>query len=318
MPVSRQISVVLLLFIVSFTSVAAAMTVYMKDKSRIEAQSAWIEGNNVNIRINSDFCVIYPVSKVDVRRSGITAEPQETPQIVDNVTTASAPARPGDIMDELVEVSGCRRDMDSLFGRGGHGEVSQIFADTYSPAVAEKIFRRCLERRLDKRELAAVVNWYKSPVGVKIVEADSVWDFNRLEKSLSYIRYDSAPGYKERVNLITQIEKSTGSSEMAARLTQNLMRKMAKAIPPDYPNGDEIKKQIQEAIPTLESMRKLGIQITAYNYRDLSTRELRDYLGFLRSAAGKKYIAAERVAYEEIFRKVTINIEKEFRKYVRS
>jgi hypothetical protein len=62
--------------------------------------------------------------------------------------------------------------------------------------------------------------------------------------------------------------------------------------------------------------RKKVIQKLAYGYRDLSLNELNDYLKFLRSATGKKYISAVWEATEEIFKKVGLNIEKEFRKYV--
>lgn len=314
---SKKISIILCLLIVSFADIAAAMTVYMNDESEIEAQSAWKDGDRVYVRINPDLRLDFPVSDVNVRKSGIPNGPQERTPIVDKEATTPASARSGNVMDELIEVTGKRREYEDVFGRTGRGEIEQLLADTLTPALAEKTFRKCLERKLDNRELALVLAWYKSPVGQKILEAESVLDFTMQEKAPAYVGRDSVPGLKERKNLTAQIEKLTGASEVAIRFFQNLSRKIISAIPPDYPNAKEIKKRIQDTIHTLEVNRKNSIQNSAYTYRDLSINELRDYLRFLRSTPGKKYMAAARAADEDMLKKVGMNIEKEFRKYVR-
>jgi hypothetical protein len=314
---SKKISFILWLLIVSFADIAAAMTVYMNDESEIEAQSAWTDGERVYVRVDPELRLDFPASEVNVRKSGIANDSKERAPKVDREAKTPAPARSGDIIDELIEVTGHRREFDETFGRSGRGEIEQLFADTFTPALAEKSFKRSLARKLNNRDLAVVLAWYKSPVGRKIVEADSVWDFTLVEKASAYVAVDSAPGFKERMNLISQIEKISGASEIATRLTQNIMHKMIAAIPPDYPDAIEIKKKIKDEIPTLEMSRKKNIQNSAYIYRYLSLNELRDYLRFLRSATGKKYMAAVQAATAEIFKKVAVNIEKDFRQYVR-
>jgi hypothetical protein len=316
MTISKKYSFILWLLIMSLANIAAARTVYMNDESEIEAQSAWKDGEKVYVRINRDLCLNFPASEVNIRKSGISNNPQQRATKVDSGAKISAPAQAGDIMDELVVVAGHRRDFEDMFGQSGRGEIEQLMVDTFSPALAEKTFKRCLERKLNNRDLAVVLAWYKSPVGQMIVEADSVWDFNRQEKAAAYVGRDSVPGFKERMNLTGQIVKITGASEMETRLTQNILHKMISDIPPDYPDAIQIKKRIQDQIPSLEMNRARNVHNWAYNYRDLSTNELREYLKFLRSATGKKYLAAVRAATEEIFKKVAINIEKDFRTYV--
>jgi hypothetical protein len=296
--------------------VADAMTVYMMDESEIEAYSAWQVGERVYVRVNPDLCLDFPSSAVDVRKSGISV-PRANSPMVDGQTRAASSAMSGDVLDELVMVAGHRRDINDLFGRNTHSEIDQLLSGTFSPALAEKSFKRCLARRLTNRELAAVLAWYKSPVGMKIVEADSVLDFNRTEKTLTYVTMESAPGYKERMYLIGQIEKMTGASEIEIKLTRSIIHNMIIAIPDDFQDAKEIKKRLQEEIPTLKSKRQENIDKWAYSYRGLTIVELRDYLKFLRSATGSKYVAAVREATEEIFRKVAMNIEKDFRKEVR-
>ncbi len=223
-------------------------------------------------------------------------------------------AHSGDITDELIEVAGHRREFNDAFGRIGRSEIDQLFSDTFTPELAEKTFKGCLKRRLDHREIADVLAWYKTPIGMKIAEADSVWDINRKEKTLTYVTTESESGYKERRNLTAQIEKMTGASETEVRLTQSILRKIIKTIPHDFPDAKAIKERLQKEMPTLETKRKEYIERIAYTYRDLSLAELRDYLKFLCSATGRKYTAAVREAAEEITRKIAINIEKELHK----
>jgi hypothetical protein len=147
------------------------------------------------------------------------------------------------------------------------------------------------------------------------VEADSVLDFNRREQTLTYVGIDNAPGYKERMNLIGQIEKSSGLAEIETRLTQNLMQKMISAIPPLHPEGYELRAKLRENTLTLEENRKKLVRNWAYSYRELSLKELNDYLKFLRTATGSPYMAALREATEDIFGKVSSNMENELRKY---
>lgn len=314
---SRKISFIVWLLIVSFANIAAAMTVYMNDESEIQAHSAWVEGERVYILADTELTLDFPVSEVNVRKSRIANDPREMLAKVDTGAKTPTLSRSGGIMDELIEVAGHRRDFNDMFGRSGRGEIDQLFADTFTPTLAEKSFKRSLSRTLDNRDLNVVLAWYKSPVGRKVVEADSVWDFNRQEKAASYAGRDSVPGLKERMSLIGQIVKITGAAEMETRMTRDIMHKMIDAIPPDYEDAKEIKKRLQDEIPTLEMNRGKNIQNWAYTYRDLSTNELRDYLRFLRSATGKKYLAAVRVATAEIFKKVAMNVEKDFRKSLR-
>jgi hypothetical protein len=314
---SRIASLILCFFIVTSTDFASAMTVYMEDGSEIEAQSAWKEGDRVYLRINSDLSLDFPVSEVKMGKSGLAGEPRERSAKPDRVARASAPPRYRDAIDELMQVTGYRRDFHDIFGRAGRGEIEQILADSFSPQMAEKTLRRCLERRLVNRELATVLAWYKGPVGAKIAEADSIWDFNQWEKTLTYYGIDTAPGYRERMNLIGEIEKSTGLSEMETRLSKGLLQRMLNAVPPDFPNAYEIKERLKLELPTLEGSRKKMIQRWAYSYRELSMNELGAHLRFLRSPCGRKYITAIRESNEEIFRRVAMNIEKEFNKYVR-
>lgn len=250
------------------------------------------------------------------KKSEIPAEQQEKMPIAAKKTTTLAPAQNRDVVDELVEVAGHRRDFDDLFGHSSRGDFEQLLSDAFSPEVAEKTFKRFLARKLDRREISTVLTWYKTPVGQKVVEADSILDFNRRNNRSNYVSTQSGPGFKERMNLAGQIEREICFSELEMKRSRQMIRRIIKAIPADYPNAKGLKEEIQGELSTLEEKRKENTEKFAYNYRGLSLAELRDYLKFLRSVTGRKYIAAVNEAAEEIFKKVAEVIEKDFREYV--
>lgn len=334
MTITKTSCYVILLLVLFCSDAFAAITVFMEDGSEIEAQSAWKDGERVYLQVNPDLRLDFPLSEVDVRKTNMPDAKQAPTPAVEKTSTVStpavsekkprvsapvapekgktaSPAKSGDIMDELVEIAGIRRDFNDLFGNSGNGEIDRIFADTFSPELAEKSFKKHLEQKLSPRVMSEVLAWYKTPVGKKIVETESVMDFNKREKVLLYISMDSAPGFKERMDLVSQIEKTTGITEVEMRLAEIIFRSIISAIPPEFPEAKQIKQQIQKGVPSIGALRKQNVENWAYTYRELSTKELHDYLKFLRSADGKKYMAAVRESTEEIFKKVAVNIGKD-------
>ncbi|HJV65383.1 MAG TPA: DUF2059 domain-containing protein [Geomonas sp.] len=314
----RICSLVVLLLVLSFAHFAQAMTVYMMDDSEMEAQEAWKEGDNVYLRVDGDTVLTLPASEVNLAKSGVVIQPARK--------TGAAPARraalpeprsEAEVVDQLIEVAGFRRDLNDLFGRIGRGETEELLAQTFSPAMAEQPFKRSLKRKLSHVELNSVLKWYKSPLGYKVVEAESVWVYNGKEKRLTYVRLESVPGHRERMNLAREIDRETGVSEVEAREMAVMLRKMMKSIPSDFPDAKEIKARIEKEIPKLKDTRKENVEKIAYAYRYFSLGELHEYLRFLRSPIGRKYMAAVREATEALFQKVAINMEKDFRQEVR-
>lgn len=238
--------------------------------------------------------------------------PQETPPKTDMAATRPAHRGSSDIITELAVVAGHRRDLNDLFGRGGRSQLEQFLSEVYSPEVAEATFKRCLVQKLDHQELANVLAWYKSPLGRKIVDADSVVDFNRREHVLMYASNDAEQGFRERMHLVGQIEKSVGGAEFEIKLMKLMLHKMVNSIPPNFPDKERFRERVKDLIPALESKQKENTQKYAYTYRDLSLRELHSYLTFLHSSTGRKYISAVKEGTEELFKKVAINFEKDF------
>lgn len=259
----------------------------------------------------------------DAERVTKTASSTSKPSVAALQTTKNqgalkpAPSSQRTILDELVVVAGHRRDMNDLFGRGGHSDFEQFMSEVYSPEVAEEIFKRSLVRKLDTQELTEILAWYKSPLGAKIVEADSILDFNSKGNAYIYCKVNSVPGFKERMALTGQIEKAVGATEIEVKLSKLLLNKMINAIPHDFPEAKRAKEEIKERIPSLDIKRQENVQKLAYTYRHLSLRELHSYLSFLHSNTGRKYSTAVKEGNEEIFKKVVVSIEKDFRNDIR-
>lgn len=318
MTIFQRAYIVSLLLVLACADLAAAQTVYMNDKSEIEAQSAWKDGETVYVVVNRDLCLDFPVTEVDIRKSQIsTVTKPRMPQPakpVDQDTAEAVSTKSTDMVDELIQVAGHRRILNDTFGTNTHSYIDEILARSFSPELAERTLKKTLERRLNSRDLAAVLAWFKGRVGRKIVEADSVVDFNEEESRLTYVTTDSSPDIKERKNLIAQIEKLARASEAETKLTRGLMIKMMNAIPPDFPDSKEVKQRIKDELPRLETKRKENVARWAYSYRGISVSGLREYLKFLRSGPGKRYTDAVREADAKLFEKVAANMEKDFRK----
>jgi len=310
--------------LVLFCSTAsAAVTVYMMDASEIEAQSAWIEKETVFIQVNPDLRLTFPAAEVDLRKSNLeqatkkTTTPEGKPGNKPDAKPGTKPdpvtARKGGtqaLLDELGEVVGFRRDLEDLFRTHLTDDMDRIIDKNFNPAVAERTVKRHLGRKLSTRELQEVLAWFKSRLGKRVLELDSVWDFNRKEKMNTYVGRDTAPGFKERQELVSQIEKTTGTAAVQMRMVEYMYRRLLHAIPPNLPEGKVIKERIQTLLPTLDTLRKQTVTGWLYVYRDLSTGELRDYLRFVRSTSGRKYFTSTNEALEEVFREMAINLEK--------
>jgi hypothetical protein len=92
MTMHRLTVFILLLVLFSFTRISSAMTVYMKDGSEIEAQSAWKKGEKVYIRVSPDLRLEFPASEVNLGKSGIVTASLERKRRTVMVSEASAPA----------------------------------------------------------------------------------------------------------------------------------------------------------------------------------------------------------------------------------
>lgn len=298
------------LFLLSCANLTVAQTVYMNDGSELEAQAAWIKGEKVYVSMNADLSLDFPTADVDLSKSGIRSHSPQSIPVTEKRKTYAAP-KSHDALDELLRVAGHRRAMDDLFGRNDHTRISEVYARAFTPALAEKAIRDALRRTLNPREIAEVTSWFKSRVGRKFVEADSIWDFNQRENELTYVGNKGVPDLKERLKVAGEIDRIYGSSEDATRITKQIITTIINAIPNDFPEANEIRKRMREEIPTRETQRDDAVAALSYSYRFLSLSEHRQYMNFLRSTPGKKYVSAVREATVVITQKVARNLEKE-------
>jgi hypothetical protein len=108
----------------------------------------------------------------------------------------------------------------------------------------------------------------------------------------------------ERMKLLKEIESSTGLTELQMRLTERMLRRLAKATPVEVPHRAEFLEKMYSDMPSHEELRKQNLGDSAYDLRTLSLEELRAYQQFLASSPGQKYTAATLDAAAEIMGKV--------------
>jgi hypothetical protein len=307
MPVVYRVLVALLLLACCHSAAVAGGIVYLMDSSEIEVESAWIEGDTVKARVNENLCLSFPLAEVDLRKTGLQRQADASPP------KRVRPPAETDLVDRLINVIGFRRDFDDMLRPGRDDDMDRLVNDKFNPEVAEKTVKKHLRKLLGQHDLEEVLAWYTSPTGKKLLEAESVWDFNRREKKTTYVSRENVPGYRERMEVSRQIVKTTGIAELETRMMTHLYRRILGTIPKNYPDGEEIKAKISKDMPELETVRQEKINGMAYSYRLLSIGELRSYHDFLRTSSGRKYVKALNDANEEIFRQLAINVERSFR-----
>lgn len=309
MKVFSSVSLLLILFC---ADACATVTVYMKDGTEVEAQVAWFMGESVYVQLQPEVRLEFSRDEVDLAKSKLPEGRRVSVAEAKRAAQKAAPRGYSELLDELVVMSGIERDLKDFFGRSELGDVNRIFSEAVSVEGAEKTMKKHFQRKLSQSCVEEVLRWYESPVGKKIVEADSVVVFNRKVEVKNFISMDKRPDFKERMGLVGQIEKTIGAAAREERILKYMVDRMIKAIPADYPDADRIKELIRSDLDEPEGFRQHFVENWAYTYRSLTLDELRAYLQFLRSANGKKYSNAMLDANEEIFKKVAGKIVQYF------
>jgi hypothetical protein len=316
MTVPFRMSLLFLLILICATD-SPAMTVYLNDGSEVEAESAWTEGEIVYVRVNPELSLEFSASEVNANKSGISKGVKWSPASTTAPAAGARSARPLGVLDELMEVAGHRRAFYDAFGKNDHTQIGEIFAKTFTPSLAEKSLRYTLSTRLTKRELAEVLAWHKTKLGRKIVEADSVIDFNSPEHVLSYVGNQTKPDLRERKAILSQIDRLTGNSEIETHFKKQFLLKIIQTIPEDFPDAKNIKNNLRYDLPVLETVRAQNINKSMYTFRLLTMPELHSYLQFLSSPTGRKYVAAVNQSTDGMLAKLSHNMEKEFHRDIK-
>jgi len=170
----------------------------------------------------------------------------------------------------------------------------------FAPETLKRDFRLAIEGELTNADLDSLLVFLKSPLGSRMTALE-----NASHTADSQVRIANMAGEllerlkndPERAELLTRIDSSLRLTEIATDIAFNLGRAvaigMAAADEKTVALSDEgvaaLDAALQKMRPAMTQQIKEQILLSmAYTYREASIPELREYLKFMASPAGKK------------------------------
>ena len=160
---------------------------------------------------------------------------------------------------------------------------------------------------LSVAQLDDTLAWLDSPLGRRITAAENEGaEPAAFAKMQAYAReLERRPPPKRRVNLIDELNRATGSSEIAATIMEGailasaLGANAAQPVQQQVP-GEVLRQQIKASLPQLRQQSDQMVALSMfYVYRSMSDQEIESYLKFLKSPSGAAYAKGAVEAFRE-------------------
>ena len=170
--------------------------------------------------------------------------------------------------------------------------------EAFRPALLQDAIARDVARRLQVEDMKAALAWLGTDLGRRITLAEEAASNTDDEAIARYMR-----GLKEkrptaaRVSLINDIVEATYAEDLALRSMKAMALGVALGMDSTLPRERRlgmarIEKEVNAALPKEKLKQELRAMMAAnclYAYRELRDDDLRRYIEFLRSPAGKRY-----------------------------
>ncbi len=246
-----------------------------------------------------------------VTAGAATIDPSSSAESV--VSTAPA------TVDEILELSGARAQLAGLASQLGAGyllprrhqldardgaRVARIIEQHFAPEQFFVAIRDELSRRVEREQLDAMAAWFRSPLGRRVSELESA--ASKPEAAPAAVafaaRLKSSPASPARLELVQRLDWVTGVSTDTAELALVIARSGARASATAAVADRRIRIGLVER--RVEEMRgEMGTMMSSmalahmlYVYSPLTDAELKTYVDFLASPAGRAYNRISHVA----------------------
>lgn len=185
--------------------------------------------------------------------------------------------------------------------RATSSEAVKVLLAAFNQAEANAVLLNHLVTNFSTQELSSMVAWLDSPLGARLiaaeVEAASVEGQNNLLRYAATL--SSNPPSESRIDLIQELERKAGWTELALEVMSTIMTGIAQAANAALPESErraagEIEAALAEVLGDLAPMlrQQLWQQMLLsahYTYRDFTAAEIRAYINFLESDTGRQY-----------------------------
>jgi hypothetical protein len=316
------------LFVVLISNLTyGAATVFFKDGSKEVGTSVAIEGNTIYLSKSKE---LYEFSADEVNME----ETQKFNGIGKFSTMATPDSRNGypagagsnDLVEQLMSNSNLDRQIDQFIQQFASGamsaasansELNDIFAQAlagFDPQKTKRKVRAYYRSHLDTRTLEAIVAWTKSPLGMKIRDAETSMAVTTLQ-DVQQIQdnFEENPPPAKRMALIQDLDKAGRATEMSQQLIMDAVSGAMSAIPARSAEKKQARKEVDKLMnqqkadmePLLRKQVQAGLNAT---YKNLSDNELREYTTFLRTEPAMKFTKVTMGALSEMTRDMSTSM----------
>lgn len=173
-------------------------------------------------------------------------------------------------------------------------KIENSVNNAFKPAQISNTISSTLKRALSQNEAEELLTWYSSDLGKKITIAEEqASEASAYQDMLSQAQTLMAD--EERVTLARQIDTLVKASEMSFDLQKYTAVAVYTSVSNAMQPGNKVDIEAFEAeLAKQEPQMRQQIQqlVTlslVYNYKDFSTDEIKQYIGFLERPASKKF-----------------------------
>jgi len=229
------------------------------------------------------------------------------PPLQNDVVISAAPAT----VDEILELSGVRPQLPNLvrsIGAGylpapgqlserDGGRVAQIIARQFASQPIYAAMRDDVASRVEARHLATMAAWFRSPLARKISALEI--DASKPESAEKIVAFaaglKASPPTPARLELVQRLDWVTGTSHDTTDLTLVIVASVARASATAAPADRRarigvIERRVEEMRPQMTAgVANNVLAQMLYVYGPLSDAELKAYVDFLGSPAGRAY-----------------------------
>lgn len=231
---------------------------------------------------------------------------------------------PKALIEEVLELSGakkqilqipavCQSQLSERQGRmkpADYARLSQIIAESYRPDTLYKAVSDTFKSRFDEKRLLAVRQAWHSPLFKRIAaleaQASTPEGARRMQEFAAQLR--RVPPHADRLALIRRVDAATRSTDLNIEIVLATIRGIALGVDPMMPASQRLKPgQLDQLLSDMRAQIRAPLKnqvlITLlYAYQSLTDEELRAYLAYLESDAGRWF---DRVAKDGILSGMT-------------
>lgn len=190
--------------------------------------------------------------------------------------------------------------------------IGYVVSSSFRAADIERRIVQDLEAGLNDRQLAAVAQWYESPVAEKIAAAEIVasdpatWKDIRAKSTELNRKYQGS----ERAALFDRFDRAARATESAVDTSIAVQLGLATAmaaLSDDSVHHDQLKQRIESQRSAIRGIVEQQVYDSyLYAYEHIGLSEMKQYVSFLESDAGSAF---SRVVTNSIQRAITDPIE---------